>query len=356
MPFERPSLSDLVGRVSSDFRGRLGLAGTLVRRAMADVFGAVWGGAVHMLHGHLAWLALQQFADTSDDDVMLHQASLYGITPTPASFASGSVTATGTNGSVIPTDTILQRGDGVTYTVTADATIASGTATVAVMAVVAGAAGDLAAGQTLTFESPITGVDSSVTVIGTDGLSGGFDQELAAGTRARLLLRLTEPPEGGADQDYEAWALAVAGVTRAWVYPNENGLGTVVVRFVLDGLVDIFPDSGAVAAVQAALDDQRPITAEVTAVAPTSLSVDFEIAVLPNTSAVHDAVAAELADLLFREAAPSDGAGRGTIKLSHVLTAIGVAEGVTDFTLVAPVANVVPTLGQLAVMGTVTWD
>lgn len=355
MPFTRPSLSDLVGRVSSDFRGRLGIAGTLVRRAMADVFGAVWGGAVHMLHGHLAWLALQQFSDTSDDDVMLHEASLYGITPTPATFASGTVSATGVDTSVIPADTILQRGDGVTYQVTADATI-SGTTTVSVQAVDAGAAGDLAAGQALTFESPITGVDSSVTVTGSDGISGGFDQELPAGTRRRLLLRKQEPPEGGADQDYEAWALAVAGVTRAWVYPNEDGLGTVVVRFVLDGLVDIFPDGGMVTAVQTALVAQRPITAEVTAAAPTAHAVNFEIAVTPNTSAVQAAVAAELADLLFREAAPSDGAGRGTIKLSHIITAIGVADGVTDFTLVSPVANVVPTLGQLATVGTFTWD
>src|SRR6185436_8140801 len=109
------------------------------------------------------------------------------------------------------------------------------------------------------------------------GIKGGLDIENADGVRARFLLRPQEPPEGGSDQDYEAWALAVAGVTRAWVFPVEDGLGTVVVRFVLDDEEDIFPDAPTVAAVQAALDSERPITAEVTAEAPTPLEVDFTI-------------------------------------------------------------------------------
>jgi hypothetical protein len=43
------------------------------------------------------------------------------------------------------------------------------------------------------------------------------------------------------------------------VYPNELGLGTVVVRFVRDlDVGSIFPDAGEVAAVQAKLDAERP--------------------------------------------------------------------------------------------------
>jgi uncharacterized phage protein gp47/JayE len=355
VPFERPTLAVLIGRVRSDFRGRLSIAGPLLRRAMADVLGIVWAGAVHMLHGHLEWIAKQLFADTAERESVLRQASLYSIWPTAATFASGNVTATGTNGSVIPEETILLLDD-VTYRVTADATIAAGVATVAVAAVLAGSAGNLAEGGTLTFESPIAGVDAAVTVVGDDGISGGFEQEKTEGTRDRLILRLREPPAGGADQDYEAWALAVAGVTRAWVYPHENGLGTVVVRFVLDEEEDIFPDGAAVAAVQAELVAERPITAEVTAAAPTPAEVDFDLEVVPNTSTVRAAVTAELADLLYRESEPGDGAGRGAVKLSRMVTAIGVAEGVEDYTLVSPPADVVPAVGQLLVLGTVTFS
>lgn len=355
MPFDRPTLSDLVARTKADLRSRLSIAGTLLRRAMADALGTAYAGAVHMLHGHIEWAAKQIFPDTSDDDNALRQAAFYGISRTPATFSTGNLVATGVDGSPIPTGTIYQLDSETTYRVTADATIASGTATVAVEAVLAGADGDQLAGVTLTLQSPITGVNSTATV-DTGGLADGFDQETVDSVRARLILHLRQPPEGGADPDYEEWTLAVAGPTRVWVYPNENGLGTVVVRFVIDGRMSILPTSPEVAAVQAALDAERPITAEVTAAAPTSLAVAFTIHLDPDTAALRTAVTAELTDLLTREAAPGDGAGLGTIKLSHIRTAIGNAVGTGDYTLTVPAADVVPTTGQIPLMGTVTWS
>jgi uncharacterized phage protein gp47/JayE len=353
--FDRPTLAALVTRIRSDFRGRLSIAGPLVRRAMADVLAAVWAGAVHMLHGHLEWAAKQLFADTSDEEQFLRQSGMYGIDPTPATFAAGDGVATGANGSVIPTDTIVQLEEGITYRVTADAVIAGGVATVSLEAVLAGSAANAVPGATLIFESPIPGVVAQVSVA-SGGITGGFGQEEIDGTRDRLMLRFREPPEGGADQDYIAWALAVGGVTRAWVYRHELGLGTVVVRFVLDEEVSIFPDVTTVAAVQAALDVQRPTTAEVTAAAPTPLAVGFTIAITPDTSDLRAAAVAELTDLLFRVAEPGDGVGRGTVRLSQIRTAIGVAvapEG--DYDLTVPAADVVPGTGQMPILGTVTW-
>jgi len=357
VPFERPSLSALVERVRSDLRSRLGLAGPLVRRAMVDVLGTAWAGAVHLAHGHLDWISKQIVpSNEMAAEFVRRWAALFGLYPGAATFASGTATATGTDGRPIPEDSILQGSNGATYRVTADAEIDGGEATISVESVEAGTAGNLAAGETLTFESPLDGVDSAATVDAGDGIAGGLDEGTMSNLLSRLLLRWQEPAQGGADQDYKAWALAVPGVTRAWVFPLENGPGTVVVRFVLDEQEGgIFPDGAAVALVQAALDAERPVTAEVTAVAPTPLAVAFTIAVTPNTTEAKNAVSAELADLLFREAEPGDGAGKGTIKLSKMLVAIGVAEGVEDFTLTVPAADVVPAAGELAVLGTITW-
>lgn len=353
MPFERPTLSVLVGRVKSDLRGRLSIAGSLVRRAMADVLGTVWAGGIHGLYGYLDWLSRQLFPQTAEREALLRQAAPYGITPIPASFAAGTATATGTNGSVIPINEVLKLDGDIEYRTTAARTIALGVATLPLEAVLAGSAANVDAGAVLTFESPIAGVNASATV-DAGGIADGFDEETTDGTRARFILRLQEPPEGGADHDYVGWTLEVPGITRAWAYPTELGLGTVVVRFVLDAQTPtIFPDVGTVAAVQAKLDAERPITAEVTALAPTPLAVDFTITLLPDDPDTRIAVAAELADLLFREGAPANGAGLGTIKLSHVRTAIGIAAD--DFALTVPAADVVPALGQLAVMGTITW-
>jgi len=324
---------------------------------MADVLGVVWAGGVHLLYGYLEWIAKQIFPDLSDRDVLLRQASLYGISPTPASYAAGSVTATGVNGSTILTGSYLTLGD-QRYRVTSGGTISAGTATVSVQAVTAGAVGDVAAGVTLSWESPISGV-SSTAIVASGGIAGGFDEESTDGVRDRLILRWREPPEGGADQDYEAWALAVAGVTRAWVYPVEQGLGTVVVRVVCDGQDGgILPSSATVSAVQTALDAQRPTTAEVHALAPTALPVAFTIHLSPDTADTRAAVAAELADLLYREAIPGgtvNGSAVGTIRLSRFTTAIGLAKGVDWFTLSSPSADVVPSAGQLPTLGAVTW-
>jgi uncharacterized phage protein gp47/JayE len=354
MPFARPTLAELVDRVRGDLRGRLEIGGPLLRRAMADVLGAVWAGAVHTLYGYLDWLSKQLFGDTSEREQLLRQAALYGITPIAATFATGNVTATGTNGTNIPAETILKLDAATRYRVTTGQTIASGTATLPLQSVLAGVSANVPAATALTFETPIAGVNSIATVA-TGGIAGGVDQEGTEALRTRYLLRLRQPPEGGANQDYEAWALAVAGVTRVWVYPNENGLGTVVVRFVRDAESPIFPDAGEVAAVQAALDAQRPITAAVTAVAPTQLSVAFTLHIVPDTTTTRTAVTAELTDLLARDAEPGDGVARGTILLSHIRTAVDTAAGVTDSSVTVPSANVVPALGQLATVGTITW-
>lgn len=357
MPSPRPTLAELVARVRGDFESRLSLTGKVLRRRMANVLAVVWSGAAHGMHGHIDWGIRQFFADTAEREFLLRKAAAWGVTPIPATYAAGEVTATGGEGEVIPAEEVLIRDDGVTYRVTDDAIVSGGSATVSVEAVEAGAAGNLDAGDTLAFESPIPVVDSLVTVA-AGGIAGGFDQEGIEDTRARFLLRLRRPPTGGSDQDWEAWALSVAGVTRAWVYEHEDGLGTVTVRFMMDGEEDPFPDGAAVAAVQAKLDEERPTTDEPTAAAPVKAETAFTIAVEPDTTAVREAVQAELADLYFREAEPGDGDERGTILLSEIQTAIGVAEGLEDYTLTAPAADVIPALGEMPTVPSVediTW-
>lgn len=358
MPFARPTLGDLVIRIRDDARTRLELvadnASAVLRRSLVGIFATVWAGAVHMLHGHLDWNSRQVFADTAEFDSLIRMGAPYGISPNPPTFASGVTTATGTNGSPIPMGALLRRADGAEFEVTVGTTIASGTAAVSVDALVAGEAGNCDSGTILTFESPIAGVASDTTVT-SDGLAGGADPESVDDFRTRYIARLREPPQGGADHDYVAWAKEVAGVTRVWVYENENGLGTVVVRFMRDHDSPAIPTTPEVAAVQAVLDAERPITAEVTAVAPVAHPIAFTLHLVPDTSDTRAAVVAELTDLLERLAEPGDGAGRGTILLSAIRTAIGTAGGITDYTMTVPSADVVPALGEITTLGTITY-
>jgi uncharacterized phage protein gp47/JayE len=248
-----------------------------------------------------------------------------------------------------PAGTVLVRTDGAEYETVAEVTLAGGTATAAVTALLAGQDGNAAAASTLTIATPIAGINSAVTVTAV-ALTGGADIETDDDLRARLLARIQTPPHGGAAHDYIAWALEVAGVTRAWVYPAELGLGTITVRFVRDDDASPIPDAAEVLAVQAYIDSVRPVTAVVTVAAPIAVPLNFTIDITPDTAAIRAAIEAELRDLLLREAEPG-----ATILLSHIREAISLATGESDHILTAPAANVTHTTGEMATFGAITW-
>lgn len=341
--FDRPTLRALVERTLADTLSRLTDAEQL-RRSDARVYARVLAGASHELHGHLQWIAQQVIYDTADAEFLERWASLWAITRKPAEFASGVLAATGAG--TVPQGTLYRRADGAEFEVTASTVVP---ADVPVQAVVAGAAGNTAAGEPLSLMTPIAGVNT-VASVSAAGLVNGSDVEDDASLRARFLARIRRPPNGGSADDYVMWALEVPGVTRAWVFPQELGPGTVTVRFVRDGDTPIFPDAGEVAAVQAHLEDVRPVTAQVYTFAPTAVPLDFSIELTPDTPEVRAAVQASLQDLLTREAAPG-----ATILLSHIREAISIAAGETDHVLTVPSANVVHTSAQMASMGAITW-
>lgn len=349
MPLARPTLADLIDRAAADIEAELPGTDARLRRSNLNVFARVHGGAMHSLYAYLQWLAEQLMVDTAETVFLDRYAGIWGVLRVPAAFAEGLVAVTGSTGAVVPTGARLQRSDGATFTATADATLVSGAANVAVVADVAGAAGNAGAGTQMSFAEPVPGVLGSA-VVATGGLSQGADRETDEALRARVLARIQQPPMGGAAADYVAWALEVPGVTRAWVYPLEGGVGTVVVRFVRDNDASFIPDSTEVAAVQTYIGDRKPVTAAVTVLAPTALAMNMTIALTPNTLATRTAVEAELVDLLKREAKPG-----GTILISKLREAISVAAGETNHVLSVPSADVAHTAGQMPVLGTITW-
>ncbi|WP_031438167.1 baseplate J/gp47 family protein [Methylobacter tundripaludum] len=347
MAFSRPTLSDLIVRAFADIQSRLPGTDATLRRSNLNVLSRVHSAAVHGLYGFISWLATQIIYDTAEAEYLERWAGIWKVYRIPASFATGSVTLTGTNGVTIPALTELQRADGVLYTVDADVVIAAGTAVVAVTAVETGQVGNAVAGYALMLTTPIGGVTATATA---GVLSGGSDAELDDSLRARFIARIQQSPHGGAKHDYEAWALEVAGVTRAWVYPQELGPGSVTVRFVRDNDASPIPDAGEVVTVQSYIDNLRPVTASVTVAAPIAAPLNYSIAVVPNTAAVKAAVTAELADLISRESIPG-----GTLLLSHQRAAISAAAGETNYTMTAPVADVMNATGYMTTLGVITW-
>lgn len=359
MPFDRPTLVELVERSREDLKTRLSLNVAVKRRRAADAVANTIAGQVHGLYGNLEFLSLQLFAATAEGEFLLRLASVYGITPTPATFADGNVTFTGTNGQPVPAGAKLRRDDQVEYEVVTGGVIAGGILITDVRAVIAGVNGNLDTGETMDFVSTPPGIDTTATVstqLEGGPINGGNDEETLEALRQRFIERLRNPPAGGRDSDYVKWAQLVVGVTRVWVYRHENGLGTVVVRFVRDNdTPSIIPDAGKVAAVQASIDEFRPTTAEVTVLAPVDVPLLYTISITPDDAENRAAVEQSLDDLHLRDAEAGDGAGRGTIRISQIQTAVGNSGTITDYTITVPAGDTTPALGDLLTRGTVTW-
>jgi uncharacterized phage protein gp47/JayE len=355
MTFARPDLTTLINRAEADIESRLPGADARLRRSNLNVLARVHAGATHGLYGFLDWIALQILPDTADADILERHANIWLPSGrVPAAYAVGQLTATGTNGVAIPAGTVFKRADGATYSSEAEAVIVAGQALVTIVADEAGQTGNAAAGVTLNLDSPIAGINAA-TVVTAGALTGGADIEDDDSLRARLLERIQQPPQGGSRSDYVGWAKEVPGVTRAWCYPEEMGDGTVTVRFVRDDDASLIPDVNEVAAVQAYIDDLRPVCAELFVVAPIPDPIAFQVQLVPATVATKAAVEASLRDLLLREAVPEGGLSEGKILVSHIREAISLAAGESDHVLVAPAADVAPATGHMATFGSIAW-
>lgn len=348
MAFERPTLPDLIDQGAAEFESRLPGVLARVRTSVVGVLNRVVAGALSALYKYAEYLDRQSWPDVCDVENLPDHGARWGVTAREASAGGGTARFYGTDGAVVATGAVLQRADGVQYTTQADVAIVAGVGDVAVLALVAGQNSNAAIGTALNLTSPVNGVNT--VAMAQTALAGGADAELPESHRSRILARIRKPPQGGADFDYQAWALEVPGVTRVWVFPQEQGLGTVVVRFVRDDDAAPIPDAGEVATVQTYIDTVRPVTAQAYVLAPVAAPINFTIQLTPNSVAVQAAVLAELQALLLRVGAPG-----GTVLISHIREAISIAAGETDHVLTVPAANVANATGLLPIMGVVTW-
>lgn len=356
MPFTRPTLTEIIDRLVTDVASRLpGVGTTLLRRSLAGILARAEAGGIHSLYGYLDFIARQALPDTAEDEYLLRWAAIWlPDGRKPATFATGTnaVQVTGTVGAFMPSGTLLVRSDQVVFRTTADLTLTGTTGVVSVTAQLAGASGNTIPGIALTLQQPVAQFESTAVVVGSLGIAGGVDQESLAALQARLIKRIQQPPQGGSVADYETWALAVPGVTRVWVSPLELGPGTVTVRIGNDDVgANYIPSPAVVAAAQAYIDARRPVTAQVTVLAPVADPRPHSIGLTPNTTATQNAVMAELRDMYLRESVPG-----GIIRLSKIREAVSVANGVLNSAVTVPAADYDAPTGYLPVVGTITWS
>ena len=349
MAITKPTIAEIKARQIADIQAKLGLAEIQEPSYLRSISDAV-AGSNYLLYGYIEELSKLSIPVFSTGEILTSWADTFGLTRTAASFAVGNVTFSGTDGVIIPANTNIIGSNNITYKTSTTVTIVAGTASVAVISLTAGIAGNLTSGSSMNLINPITDVNSSVT---TTGINGGSDTESDTDLRYRLLQRIQNAPQGGSVVDYERWALAISGISKAWVIPEGGGPGTVYIYCVTNDEDNLTPSAAKILEVQNYIDDvtRRPVTANVTVFAPTVVNIDFEIALNPNTTAVQESVTANLKDLLIRDRYPG-----GSYLISRIRENVSTAAGESDNNVISPTANINLQTGEIGKLGTITFS
>ena len=212
---------------------------TTLPRSMLGLLNKVVSGATDGLYGAIDTAAADIIYDTASEAALVRWAGIWGLTLKAPTAATGIVTFTGGAGT-IPEGAILARQDGIQYALETAVLLIDSVGEGTVTCLSAGAMTNLADGAVLTLVAPTAGVSPNV-VVGGDGLSAGADMETVPELLTRLLIRIRQSPQGGSNPDFEEWALAVPGVTRAWVRKWWNGPGTTGVLFMCDDRINPIP-------------------------------------------------------------------------------------------------------------------
>ncbi len=366
MPWTTPTLREVRAMVRDDVTAALNgavLLGNSVLRVISDA----QAGLGHLVLRYIDWLARNLLPDTAEREWLDRHADIWlvnadgSVGRKGATLAYGTVTMTGTNGTIIASGTTLGYSTELTYETTEQVTLGVTPTTVAVRALQPGTVGNRLAGDTLNMTSTTLNIDNNATVVDIDH---GVDEESDDELRARVIFRIQNPPMGGDANDYVAWATSVAGVTRAWV-STDMGIGTVSVRFMMDDLradQEGIPTYEDILQVTEYIDSVRPVAIKDRWIlAPVPEPIDFRIVNLDDdTSSVRAGIETAVRAMLREKAAPAhiiNGITQSptTIYAAWVSDAISSVTGVNNFTLEMDDHDM-PYPGSLAVLGTIVYD
>lgn len=306
------------------------------------------------------------FAQSAWGTYLDQHAEQLGLVRKEPAAATGQVTFTGTNGTLIATGTQVAQEttdpdeDPITFLTTDSGTITGGEVTLPVRAEVTGPESNLAIGQ---ISLLLTGVDGVLTLTNAAPTSGGADEEDDEALSARVLLEWRSPGAAGNVSDYERWALGFEGVGAVTVTPEWDGPLSVHV-VVTD------PDRNAVssevlAALQAYLDPgdgtklgKAPVGAVVTVETVTPITVPvaanvhltsgYSLAGTGGTIAVGAAIVTSIMEYI-------NGLGPGEdvirAKVESLFFRVAGVEDVTDLTLNGLASNFTILDTQVAATG-----
>lgn len=341
------TVEELYSDMLSDFTARTGMeiagGGDLSARlyaAAAQIYG---------LYVQADWVNRQCFPQTAQGEYLDHHAQLRALERKAASCAQGVVRFYGDGASTmdrdIPAGTVCMTPGLVRFATTQDGVLVAGESHVdiPVQALEPGAGGNVIAGSVRVLSAAPVGVTGCTN---PQAMSGGADAEGDEQLRARILDSFLRLPNGANAAFYEQGALSFDEVVAAVALPRSRGVGTVdVVVATAQGV----PEQELLERLNEYFRERREIAVDVAACAPQTVTVDVSVRI---ESADMEQAAAQVEQAL-RDWFSGQRLGENVLraKLGSLIFAV---DGVENYTLSQPVADVAVEKSQLPVLGTVT--
>lgn len=203
---------------------------------------------------------------------------------------------------------------------------------------------------------PIEPIDGLGTAELSDVVTPGTDEESDEGLYSRYQIRVQKQATSGNIYHYEQWALSVPGVGGVKVIPTWDGPGTVKVVLLA---TDKTPASESVVNdAYEFIENERPIGAEVTAVAATPLQVNVSAKITLAIGYSASDAETQFADALkeyLKNNAFADDLLRYT-QIANLLLDVPPIVDYEDLLVNGSVANIEPDSVEVGVLGTVTFN
>lgn len=302
MNLSTPTTADIADNIVAQIEANIEQTVPLFPKAFVRVLAKALAGVFILLYKYAGFMLLQQFVQhaTMRETVvsgktirpLVEWGRMVGVgDPAPAVQAELEIDVTVTNqtGSLPAGALLLHAATGVMYAVVAPVSLNAATVQARIRAISdsrggdgSGSIGNLEAGATVTFASPLPNVATDALV--TRQLVTGADAESVENYRARVIRRFQRRPQGGAYADYQQWGEEVAGILNVYPYTGDPGEVNVYVEATTEssGDPDGIPTQAQLDAVEESIErdedgraTRRPATAVVNVLPITRTAFDI---------------------------------------------------------------------------------
>ncbi len=298
------------------------------------------------------WVVRQAFPQSAEGEYLDAHARLRGLERKQPVAARGTVRftageAAGTPRS-IPKGTVCMTAGLVRFETEEEGALEAGalTADVPVRALEAGAAGNISAGAIVSMAVAPMGIAACAN---PQPFAGGADGEKDEALRERVMDTFRRLPNGANAAFYEQEALSFDQVAAAAVVSRPRGVGSVdIVPATLAGV----PDEALLDTLQDYFEERREIAVDLEVRAPETVTVNIQVQVEPEEGRNKE-------EVLDRVEAAVRGWFTGTLLGQDVLRArlghlIYSCDGVANYVIAAPAADVPVEKDQLPILGTLS--